>query len=281
MPASMHEPTSPADPAAMLTARYDRDAASYRDLWAPILRTAALPLLREVQGEGVARVLDVGTGVGALLPDLSAAFPGAFVAGVDRSSGMLDLAPRHFGRAIMDARELGIAPGSVDRVFLLFMLFHLEDPLAALREAHRGLRFGGRVAAITWGAELESLALRIWRECLDRHGASPPDPATQRRDEAVKTPEKLEALLASAGFGESRGWSEELVWTLDAEGLIALKTSVGSSRARFDTLDAAAAAACLADGRARMRALPPEGFVARARITYATGTRLETGGPIG
>jgi ubiquinone/menaquinone biosynthesis C-methylase UbiE len=269
----MHDPLGVTDPAVKLTERYDRDASAYRELWAPVLRTGAQSLVRELRGEGVERVLDVATGVGALLPDLADAFPGAFVAGVDRSSGMLGLASSHYGRAIMDARELAIAPASVDRVLMLFMLFHIEEPLAALREAHRVLRSGGRVATLTWGAELESTASRTWAECLDRHGAIPPDPATQRRDEAVNAPEKIEALLRSAGFAQPRAWNDDLVWTFDAEGLIRLKTSLGSSKPRFDSLSPAASAACLADARARMEAISPDGFRARARLVYSTGSR--------
>lgn len=269
----MHDPLGVTDPAPKLTERYDRDASAYRELWAPVLRTGAQPLVRELRGEGVERVLDVATGVGALLPDLSAAFPGAFVAGVDRSSGMLGLAPGDYGRAIMDARELAIASGSVDRVFLLFMLFHLDDPAVALRQAFDVLRSGGRVATLTWGTELESQASRIWAECLDRRGAIPADPSTTRRDEAVNAPEKLEALLRSAGFAQPRAWNDDLVWTFDADGLIHLKTSMGSSKPRFDSLSPAASKACLAEARARMATLPPEGFVARASLVYAMGSR--------
>src|SRR5262245_22679039 len=88
---------------ANLMERYDRHAAPYRELWAPILRLGALPLVRELGGTGVRRVLDIGTGVGALLPDLAATFPGASVIGVDRSAGMLALVPEAYGRAVMDA----------------------------------------------------------------------------------------------------------------------------------------------------------------------------------
>ena len=259
------------DPAQELTARYDREAQAYRELWAPILRTAGLALLRELAGEGVQRVLDVGTGVGALLPDLSAAFPGAHVMGVDRSRGMLALAPDRITRAVMDARQLALAPASVDRVLLVFMLFHLETPVDGLREARRVLRAGGRVGTLTWGGELESRASRVWAECLDRHGAVPADPAAAARRESVDSPEKMETLLRGAGFGSPRVWADDLVSTLDAEHLVRLRTSVGSVRPRFDSLAPAVRAACMAEARRRMEGLAREDFVARGRIIYSVG----------
>ena len=269
----MHESTEAREAQAQLTARYDRAAAHYRELWAPVLRTAALSLIREVQGERVIRVIDVGAGVGSLLDDLAAAFPGASVVGVDRSSGMLALAPGRYGRAIVDARELPFAPASADRVFLFFMLFHLENPVAALAEARRVLRPGGRVAAITWAGEMESKAWQLWTECLDRHGAPPIDPAVDTRHAAVDAPEKVEAMLREAGFAESRAWKGELVCTHDPEQLIRLKTNLGPSKPRFDSLTPEQAAACLADARRRMAALAPEDFTARGGVIYAIGGR--------
>lgn len=257
------------DPAEELTDRYDREAQAYRDLWAPILRKAGQVLLSELAGARVQRVLDVGTGVGALLPDLCSAFPGALVLGVDRSRGMLALAQAGIPCAVMDARQLAVSRGSMDRVLLLFMLFHLESPLAGLLEARRVLRGGGRVGTLTWGGELESSASRIWTECLDAHGATPADPATVARHEDVDTPGKMETLLRSAGFTSSRSWAGELISTLDAEHLILLRTSMGSAKPRFNSLPPAARENCIADARRRMNQLTREDFVARGKVVYS------------
>jgi SAM-dependent methyltransferase len=258
------------DPVGALTDRYDRHAKAYRELWASILRSAALPLVRELEGPAEF-VLDVGAGVGTLLPDLAAAFPRARVIGVDRSRGMLALAPSRYGRSLMDARQLAVASRSVDRVLLVFMLFHLEDPLLALREARRVLRPGGRVGTLTWGGELESVATRAWSECLDQHGAIPPDPALDARDEAVGSPGSMVALLTSAGFASPRAWADDLVCAIDAEHLVQLRTRMGSSKARFDSLSPAQATACLEAARAGFGSLGPDAFIARGRVVYAIG----------
>jgi SAM-dependent methyltransferase len=256
-------------PTQRLTDRYNREAYAYRDLWGPVLRPAGVRLLSELADFPVQRIVDVGTGVGSLLPDLRKAFPAAFLLGIDRAEGMLQLAPRESPLAVMDARQLGLPANCVDLVLLVFMLFHLEAPLDGLREARRVLRNGGRVATATWGGELESNATRIWTECLDAHGATKADPATETRHAAVDTPEKMEKLLRTAGFTFPRTWVDDLVSTLDLEHLLRLRTSMGSAKPRFDSLDPVTREACIVNARCRMEGLADEDFVARGRIVYA------------
>ncbi len=259
------------DPAQTLTDRYDREAADYRELWAPTLRIAARRLLGEFARFPARRIVDVATGVGSLLPELRLAFPAARIVGIDRSRGMLDLAPREFPRAVMDATRLGFATASVDLVILAFVLFHLSEPLDGLREARRILDAGGQVGSITWAGELESTASRVWIECLDAHGALPADPVPIARHDAVDSPLKMDALLRNAGFGGVRCWEEELVDRFDAARLLRLKTSLGSAKPRFDSLEPSARESCLAEARRRMERLGPEDFVCRGRIVFSVG----------
>lgn len=254
-----------------MTIRYDQEAAAYRDLWAPILRTAGRRLLSSLAGHRARRILDVGAGVGTLLPDLEATFPGSFIVAVDRSPGMLRLVPSRFPRAVADAGRLAVVSSSVDLALLAFMLFHVSPPDDALAQVLRVLRPGGKAGIVTWGQELDSPAMRVWTECLDDHGASPLDPATETRHEPFDAPHKLDAMLRTAGFGEVTAWEEELVQSVGREHLLALRTRLGSAKVRFDGLDAAARASCLADARHRMEALGPADFVARGRVVYAVG----------
>jgi len=262
------------DAARQLTERYDEHAAHYRELWAPLLHAAGLGILRELAGAPpapVRRVLEVGAGVGALLPELQRAFPGASVLGLDRSHGMLGQAPRRTRRVVADARAVPVAAGCVDLVLCVFVLFHLDEPLQGLREARRVLRAGGRVGTVTWGSELESRATRLWTACLDEHGAQEPDPATAARDAAVDTPEKLETLLRAAGFASARAWRGDLADTIGLEHLVRLKTRMGKEKSRFDSLAQDAREACVASARRRMGELGPADFVARGKVVYAVG----------
>jgi SAM-dependent methyltransferase len=252
-----------------LVERYDAHAAAYRELWAPTLRLASVRLFRELTGKPVRRAVDIGTGVGALWNDLRMALPDAFLVGLDRSAGMLKLATPQMPRVVANARALPLESASVDLALLIFMLFHLPDPIEGIREARRVVRSGGFVATVTWGSGLESAATRIWTECLDQHDAAPPDPNLTARDELLDTPEKINELLRSAGFATVHAWSEPLVTVISLEHLLQLKTRMGGEKARFDSLDGTTRKCCVASARQRLEKLTDADFIATAKIIYA------------
>jgi SAM-dependent methyltransferase len=112
-------------------------------------RPAMLALLGEVRGK---RVLDAGCGAGALAQALVER--GATVSGFEISPRMAALARRRLdGRAAIEEADLGqplrYADGAFDLVAASLVLHYLEDWGPPLRELHRVLVPGGRLAIST------------------------------------------------------------------------------------------------------------------------------------
>jgi ubiquinone/menaquinone biosynthesis C-methylase UbiE len=107
----------------------------------------ALENLKEVRS-----VLDVGTGSG-LFAELFAA-KGLQVAGLDANPEMLPAARQYVPTGVFQegvAEKLPFPDGSFDLVFMGLLLHETDDPLAALKEAHRvALK---RLAVLEWPDE--------------------------------------------------------------------------------------------------------------------------------
>src|SRR4249920_1687323 len=131
-----------AENAEIVVGMYAPMAADYEEIWAPLLRAYGIRMLDELPLEGAARVLDLGCGVGQLLPDIRARAADAFVVGIDLTEGMLRRAAGS-SVAVMDGTRLGFADASFDAVVSCFVLFHFPDPRAALEGVRRVLRPGG------------------------------------------------------------------------------------------------------------------------------------------
>jgi malonyl-CoA O-methyltransferase len=131
------------------------------------------------------RVLDLGCGTGADLPQLARRFPQAGLLAADFAVPMLartgqrlrsETPPRGLLRRLLggkagtlphvaaDARKLPFARGSFGLVWSNLMLPALDDPLPALREIHRTLEIGGLLMFSTLGPD----SLRELRAALPR-----------------------------------------------------------------------------------------------------------------
>jgi ubiquinone/menaquinone biosynthesis C-methylase UbiE len=165
----------------------DWDEMRALDLPAQAVEDAVLDLLPL---DGVGRMLDIGTGTGRLLELLAPRVHAAV--GVDASRAMLALARARLARSdlshctvrLADMYRLPLPNASFDLVVLQMVLHHAEDPAAALAEAARVLRPGGRMLVI-------DLAPHTNAECLERLAHRWPGFADTW----------MRALLAAAGLG--------------------------------------------------------------------------------
>lgn len=78
--------------------RYSGSVDGYAEYWSPVIRSLARRLLEALPWDRAGRILDVGTGTGALIPDILGLAPTARVVGIDPSLGMLEPMAPHLSR---------------------------------------------------------------------------------------------------------------------------------------------------------------------------------------
>jgi len=222
-----------------LTGRYDAEAAAYIRYWAPVLEPACRELVAALPDVSAPRVLDVGAGAGTLLPILQHRFEQATVCGMDRSEGMLLHADSKYPLVVMDAAAQALCDNVFDIVTMAFMLFHVPEPVEALRESRRVLRDGGTLGVTTWAEDIRSPAVSIWNDTLDAYDATPAEALGRlAQHELMDTVGKVSDLLESAGFVPVQAEVKEFSHAMKIDDFIALRVSIGSSKQRLDGLEA-------------------------------------------
>ncbi len=176
-------------------------AAKYHEHLATVTNQSIGALL-DAAGVGEAdRVLDVATGAGYVAA--AAAVLGADAIGVDFSNAQVAQARARYPRVRFeraDALALPFDDGAFDAVVNAFGMCHVPDPDAALVEAFRVLRPGGRVAFSVWDVPARAVGLGAPYDAIRAHGsldiALPAGPDFF----LLSDPAESEAALARAGF---------------------------------------------------------------------------------
>lgn len=113
------------------------------------LEYAVKPVLDSIRsGNGGGRILDVGTGTGALIPEIvTQGIPTNSIVGIDISAGMVRVASKLYPKASFvtgDFLELQPENGALFDSILFCMAIHdLPNPLASVSHALKLIRSGG------------------------------------------------------------------------------------------------------------------------------------------
>lgn len=203
------------------------------------------------------RVLDLATGVGAMGSRLQRRWPNAHVVGVDLSRTQLGAArANHPSLAVLraDATRLPFDDDTFDRVHCSWLLEHVPNPVAVLRDVRRVLKPGGFCQFV----EVDNATL----------GTTPPCEAVfelMRRLNAAQFAaggdpyigERLHRIFGGAGFRRFELTHHRLHGT--AANATLFQACVDEFAEIFEGLDeslGAASAQLITDAIAELRALP-------------------------
>ncbi len=186
---------------SFVRAQWDGAADIYDGAITPALSDAHHALLRVADPAPGERVLDLGCGTGRMA-ELVAETGATLAIAVDLAPLMVARArARLAGRGIevreMDAQALDLPDAAFDLVVAAFSVMFCPDPLAALREARRVLRPGGRLAMSVWGVPTECDTVTIGRVAAGFGEGPPPDVPN---GQSLGDPARLRDLLTDAGF---------------------------------------------------------------------------------
>lgn len=150
---------------------WNRAAASYESSFATATRQFIPALLDAVGAQAGTPLLDVACGPGFVT--VAAVERGAKAQGLDFSSAMLSVArARHPGIVFDegDAEALPYEDATFMGVVSNFGVHHVPRPILAVRQAHRVLRKGGRLAFTIWSEPRENIAWKLVFDAVARWG---------------------------------------------------------------------------------------------------------------
>jgi ubiquinone/menaquinone biosynthesis C-methylase UbiE len=110
-------------------------------------------ILKDLDYQAGEKLLEIGCGAGAVLGILWQAFPGLKLAGIDLEPKQIDYAQKHLDHLglsdsdlrVGDATELPWQDNYFDRIYAIWFLEHLPNPLQVLQAAKRVIKPGGTI----------------------------------------------------------------------------------------------------------------------------------------
>jgi SAM-dependent methyltransferase len=189
----------------------------YHEAFGSLTQQAIKPLLSAVRLKKGMSFLDIASGPGYVAA--AAAKRGATVLGLDFSESMVgharDLHPDVEFRE-GDAEKLPLGNGLFDAAAMNFGILHLAQPEAALLEAHRVLRAGGRFAFSVWCKPKETIGFNIVLRAVEQHGEPRVDLPEGPPFFRYSDPEECKRGLIIAGFESPTVDKVSQVWRLPA-----------------------------------------------------------------